>query len=106
VLHVLSKLVVYSQLRHLRASRLPVGVPLGGRSPILESATTGRGVSTELPRNCRWGTAHSPGDLTHPKALRVQDRDFFSLGERQEAPRERGRAERRHAATFAEPPRP
>ena len=86
VLHVPAQLVVCRQLRHLRSARLPVSVPLGGRRTILKSATTGGRISTELPRDCRRGTADVPSDVTNPKVLGVQDGDFFSLGKREIAP--------------------
>ena len=46
VLHVPAQLVLCSQLRHLRSFRLPVGVPLRGRSAILKSATAGCSIAT------------------------------------------------------------
>jgi hypothetical protein len=68
-----AQIVVGSQFRHLRSSRLPVGVPLRGRRAILESATSRGRIATELPRDRRRGPANAPSDVTNPNVLGVQD---------------------------------
>src|SRR4029453_10184222 len=82
----------------------PLGIPLSRRGPILQPATAGRGVAAQLARDRRRRPIDPPGDLAHPAALSVEDRDLLALSERQVAPRQRRPADRWHPATLTKPP--
>lgn len=66
-------------------------------------AATGGGVATQLPRDRRGGTAGPPSDLAYTVVAGMENGDLFTLDEGQVTPRQRGRADGRHATTFAEP---
>src|ERR1019366_6362255 len=53
-----------------------------------------------------WRTAEMSADVTHTPLSRMQDRDLFTLGKRQEARRQGSEADRAHATSFAKPTRP
>src|ERR1019366_1149919 len=50
-----------------------------------------------------WRTAEVSADVTHTPLSRMQDRDLFTLGKRQEARRQGSEADRAHATSFATP---
>src|ERR1019366_1553701 len=104
VLHVPSQLAVDDKLRRLRAPTAPVSVPLRGRGPILEPATTSRGIATKLPRDSRGRTAEHTRGLTHATPAGAQQRDLLPLSKRQIASRQRGLLDQRHPATLTKPP--
>jgi len=51
VLHVLLQRVVGGELGHLRAPGPPLGMPLRGQGPVVQTATAGGGVAPQLPRD-------------------------------------------------------
>jgi len=105
VLHIAPQRLIHGELGGLQAPGAPIGVPLGRRRLVLQAPAAGRGVAPQLPRDRRSRTAGPPGDFPHPAPTRPQDRDLLPLGEGQVTPRHGAYGDRRHAASFAEPPR-
>src|SRR6266581_907924 len=103
VLHVLPQPVVRGELGGLGAPGAPVGMPLCGRGPVVQTAATGGGVAAELAGDRGGRSAQSASDRAHPVLLRPQQGDLLAVGKRQVAPRRRGQADRWHAASFSEP---
>jgi len=60
ILHVLPQRIVRCELGHLRAPGTPIGTPLGGRGPILETTATGRSIAAQLLRDRRRRPAQPP----------------------------------------------
>ncbi len=104
LLHVPPQRLVRRELGRPRTTRAPIGVPLRRRGAVVERATAGRGVPTQLARDRRRRTPKPPRDLPHSRAAHAKQRDLFPLAERQVASRRRPQADRSHPATLAEPP--
>jgi hypothetical protein len=103
-LHIAAQHRAHGELGGLRAPRAPVGMPLRGRGPVLESAAAGRGVAPQFPGDRRRRPTELARDLPHPGATGAQDRDLLPLGKRQVAPGRRSESDRRHPATLPKPP--
>jgi transposase-like protein len=103
VLHVAAQLGIHGELRGLGAPRPLVGVPLGGRGPVLEPAAASRSVTTELSGDRRRRAAELTRDLPDAGAAGAQKSDLLPLGKRQVPPRERAEGDRRHPATLPKP---
>src|SRR5579859_2859763 len=97
--------LVHRQLGGLRTPGAPISVPLRRRRPVLQVPAAGRSIAPQLPRDRGSRAAGSPGDLPHPAPMRPQDRDLLPLGKGQVARRHGALGDRRHATSFAEPPR-
>src|SRR3954464_10054667 len=110
VLHVRPQRRVRGQLRPLRPTRRPLGVPLRGGRPVLQGAAPRGRVAAQFPRDRRGRPPEPPGDLPHPVALRAPQRDLLAFRERQVPPRGRPRRPRQrrwwHAARLPEPADP
>src|SRR4029453_11884139 len=98
--------VVDTQLRKLRATSTPLGMPLCERRPILETKRPCRRVAAQLPRDRRRRPAEPTRDLAHTELLRTPDRNVLTLREGQIPARHRRRQARVHAASVTEPPEP
>ena len=96
VLHVVPQPVVRDELRDLRSTGAPLGVPLRGRRPIRQLVAARRRVAAQLPRDRRRITTDTTADLTHTDILSVKQRDLSRQRNAQVATRHRGRRERRH----------
>src|SRR4051794_28354630 len=83
LLHVPPQRRVHSQLRRLRASGRPLGMPLRGRGPILQTAAARGGVAPQLTRDRGRRTPQPSGGLPHPTAPRPQQRKFLAFRKRQ-----------------------
>jgi hypothetical protein len=106
ILHVIPQPIVRHELRDLRTTRAPLGMPLRGRRPIRHLVAARRRVATQLSRDRPRVTPETTADLTHTDILRMQQCDLLALGERQITARHRSQRERRHAASLSEPPGP
>jgi hypothetical protein len=82
VLYIPPQLVVCREFRDLRATRPPVGMPLGSRGSVFQISASSRGVPPQFTRDRRRGSAELPRNLTHSAALGMKKSDLFSLGER------------------------
>src|SRR5918998_3326121 len=107
VLHIAPQRRGDRQLRRLRTPRRPLGVPLRGGGPIVQTAATRSSIAPQLPRDRRGRSPQPAGDLAHPVALRAPQRDLLSIREGQVPPRGRLRRWRKrrwgHAARLPEP---
>ena len=74
VLNILPQRRVHSQLRWLRPTRRPLGMPLRRCRPILQAATARGRVAPQFTRDRRGIPPQPPGRLPHPTALRPQQR--------------------------------
>jgi hypothetical protein len=104
VLHIAPQLRIHRQLRRLGTLSATLSMPLGGRGSIFNAATSDRSVALQLSADRRRRANQPTRDLSHPTTSSEPDRDLLALGERQITPGRRREAERRHAATLAEPP--
>src|SRR5215212_9517788 len=107
VLHVAPQRRVDRQFRRLRTPRGPLGGPLRGGGPIVQTAAARGSIAPQLPRDRRRRPPQPAGALAHPVALRAPQRDLLPVREGQVAPGGRLRRwrERRwgHAARLPEP---
>ena len=104
--HIGAQLVVGSELGDLRATGVPLGVPLRRRRPILQPIRARGRVAARLTRDRRRRPPQPSRDLTHPCALGTQDRDLLTLREAQISARHRSQTDRWHPSSLTEPPRP
>ncbi len=103
ILHILTKLFVGGQLRHLRAASTPLRVPLRSCCPTNHTTTTGRRVTPQLTADRRCATTQPAADLPHPNTLRMKNGDLFPFDKRQITARHRIQRDRRHPTSLAEP---
>jgi hypothetical protein len=103
VLHVVAQRIMDGELGAFRASRTPIGMPLGRQRTVVEITAAGRGISPQFPRDGRRRAMQALGDGAYATAAGAQQRDLLSLEERQIPARQRGLTDRRHAPTVPEP---
>jgi len=89
VLHVVAQRIVDGELGAFRASRTPIGMPLGRQGPVVEITAAGRGIPAQLPRDGRRRAMQAPGDRAYATAAGARQRDLLSLEERQIPARQR-----------------
>jgi hypothetical protein len=106
VLDVVAEPVVLDEFRDLGSSGSTLRVPLGYRGLVLELPGPCGGVAAKLTRDRRGVPTHTPCDLPHAVALRFQQCDVLTLGERQIAARHHRSKTRVHTASVTEPPIP
>jgi hypothetical protein len=105
LLHVLAQPVVACELRGFRALRGLLSLPLRHQGAVDLLPAPGRRVAAKLARNGPRVASDPAGDLSHADLLGAQQRDLFTLGERQVSARGLVQAERRHPASVTEPAR-
>ena len=106
VLHVVAEPVVADELRQLRAARSPLGVPLGGRRPVVHRAAARRRVAAQLPRDRRRMPDPPGGRSPAPQGLRCAASRSPRARRRTDSAPTPGQLDGGHPATMAEPPRP
>ena len=102
-LDVVLKPWIARQFRRLGTPRRGLRLPLRDTRPVVGLAAAGRGVAPQLARDRPGIALELPGDRTDALALRLQQRDLLTLGERQIAAGGLGQAQRRHAASVTKP---
>ena len=108
ILHITLQHRVERQLHRLGTAGGPVGVPLRGGGPILQTAAARGGVAAQLAGDRGRRSLQPTGDLAHAVPSSMPDCDLLPLHKRQVPPRwglRGGRKRRRsHAARLPEPP--
>ena len=104
VLDVLTQPVVSGQLRDLRSTSAPLGMPLRDRRLVVQAVGPRGGVAANLARDRRRAAAQPPGDLPNADILCPPHCDVLALAECQVSGRHRRWQTWIHAASVAEPP--